>query len=244
MISSGQMLPRFANADRIDERSRKAEPERNIGRGFPGGEERPNDGHIGRRGFRGMHLFAAHDIGAALLIAITAVVHLRAAEQMLRIAARRVVAGMKDFHSIWNRAVGERPRDAMRQVMAMVVKNDAIWKSVESLASGPRPTCVRSSALVDARPEFLFECRQVVSTETLPSPNVHWAKPMRIDNRRAIRRATDRSVATHDRRGYRAFSHDDVPHRCGQKRRKPSHGRRRFVFVPSRGSVAQVAARV
>jgi hypothetical protein len=74
--------------------------------------------------------------------AIGVVLGLRPEEEMSRVAARRVVAGMANEHPIGDRAMSEFPCDAMRPAIVAVVPGDAIT-GIHSRAR-PRPAFIGS----------------------------------------------------------------------------------------------------
>lgn len=99
--------------------------------------ETTDDGDVLRLEPRGSSCFPSE--GPPLRVPVPHVVVVSPEEEMRRVAARRVVAAMKNEETLRNRAVRPLPREPMREVDASPAVPAA------NAGTGPDPTLVRSS---------------------------------------------------------------------------------------------------
>lgn len=169
-------------------------------------------------------------VGTAFLNFILHVVGVRPNKQMVRIAARRVVAMMQDIESVFYEAMSEHPRLPVRQALpASMFDSAVVVAGLWVPTAQPWPTSLRPARLIYRVPEVLNvrdSCRESGGAGTLV---VLPTQPSGKDTANAaVRRA---GLVGRVGRNYSAGSHSEVPSRRGQRRRTVSSGRR-FAFMP------------
>lgn len=96
--------------------------------------------HIFLRQQRMPVFFTRHNYKSTLRNAIIGVVGLSSKKQMIRIAARRIIAFVKNLHSWWDRSVFQSPRKAMGQNWSTSMGPNPTVTIVGAIVSDPRPT--------------------------------------------------------------------------------------------------------
>jgi len=134
-----------------------------------------NAHYVRTRELSGPHSLSKCVIATPFAFPVCGVVLGSAQKEMVRVAARRVIALMQHMTAIWHRSACQFPGDAMRELRSAMVFLLAVARRIKT--SCPAPAGILSAAAVNGVPEALVSYSLQLKTARLQtSPIVRLAQ--------------------------------------------------------------------